>query len=25
MFGGTFGGTTSYCERAKYTLKDALL
>jgi hypothetical protein len=25
MFGGTFGGTTSYSERAKYILKDALL
>jgi hypothetical protein len=24
-FGGTFGGTTSYSERAKYILKDALL
>jgi hypothetical protein len=25
MFGGTFGGTTSYSERAKCILKDALL
>jgi hypothetical protein len=25
MFGGTFGATTSYSERAKYISKDALL
>jgi hypothetical protein len=26
MFGGTFGGTTSYCERAKYILlKNSLI
>ncbi len=25
MFGGTFGGTTSYSERAKYILKYALI
>ena len=25
MFEGTFGGTTSYSERVKYILKDALI